>query len=81
MVERLVVMDIAPVNYSHEYDAYIAAMRALELHPGLTRHEADAALARVVEAPPMRAFLLNNLVLGDPAALARRSSGDRRRDA
>jgi pimeloyl-ACP methyl ester carboxylesterase len=64
MVERLVVMDIAPVSYSHEYDAYVAAMRALELHPGLSRHEADAALARVVEAPPMRAFLLNNLVLG-----------------
>jgi pimeloyl-ACP methyl ester carboxylesterase len=63
-VERLVVMDIAPVSYDHDYDEYVAAMRAIELHPGLARHEADAALARVVEAPPMRAFLLNNLVLG-----------------
>ncbi len=64
LVERLVVMDIAPVRYTHDYDAYVAAMQAIELHPGLARHEADAALARVVEAPPMRAFLLNNLVLG-----------------
>jgi esterase len=64
MVERLVVMDIAPVSYSHDYDAYVAAMRAMELRPGLARHEADAALAPVVEEPPMRAFLLNNLVLG-----------------
>jgi pimeloyl-ACP methyl ester carboxylesterase len=65
LVERLVVMDIAPVSYNHDYDAYVAAMQAIELHPGLARHEADAALAKVVEAPPMRAFLLNNLVLGD----------------
>jgi esterase len=64
LVERLVVMDIAPVNYSHDYDDYVAAMQAIDLHPGLARHEADAALAPVVEAPPMRAFLLNNLVLG-----------------
>jgi esterase len=65
LVERLVVMDIAPVSYNHDYADYVAAMRAIELHPGLARHEADAALAGVVEAPPMRAFLLNNLVLGD----------------
>src|SRR3984957_3321013 len=64
LVERLVVMDIAPVSYSHDYDAYVAAMQAMELRPGLARHEADAALALVVEEPPMRAFLLNNLVLG-----------------
>jgi esterase len=65
LVERLVVMDIAPVSYRHDYADYVAAMRAIELRPGLVRHEADAALAQVVEEPPMRAFLLNNLVLGD----------------
>jgi esterase len=65
LVERLVVMDIAPVSYHHDYADYVAAMRAIELRPGLVRHEADTALAQVVEEPPMRAFLLNNLVLGD----------------
>jgi esterase len=64
LVERLAVMDIAPVRYNHGYDDYIRAMQAIELSPALTRGAADAALAPVVEAAPMRAFLLNNLVLG-----------------
>ncbi|WP_298215455.1 alpha/beta fold hydrolase [Acidocella sp.] len=65
MVTRLAVLDIAPLTYSHEYDDYVRAMLALPLTPGLTRGEADAALAKTVKAAPMRAFLLNNLVLGE----------------
>jgi pimeloyl-ACP methyl ester carboxylesterase len=65
LVERLAVLDIAPVAYRHGYDAYVAAMRAIPLAPGLTRHDADAALADVVKEAPMRAFLLNNLLLGE----------------
>lgn len=65
MVARLAVMDIAPVAYQHDYDDYVAAMQAIPLSPSLTRHEADAALAGAVPAAPMRAFLLNNLVLGE----------------
>jgi pimeloyl-ACP methyl ester carboxylesterase len=64
LVGRLAVMDIAPVSYRHGYDDYVAAMQAIPLEPSLTRQAADAALARVVEAAPMRAFLLNNLSLG-----------------
>jgi pimeloyl-ACP methyl ester carboxylesterase len=64
MVEKLVVMDIAPVAYRHGYDGYMAAMRAMKLTPALTRHEADAALAAAVPEAPMRSFLLNNLILG-----------------
>jgi pimeloyl-ACP methyl ester carboxylesterase len=63
-VQKLVVMDIAPLTYHHGYDAYIAAMRAIPLTPQLTRHAADAALQAVVPEAPMRAFLLNNLILG-----------------
>ena len=65
LVERLAVMDIAPVRYRHDYDDYVRAMQAIALTPGLTRNAADAALAPVVKAAPMRAFLLNNLVLGE----------------
>ncbi len=65
MVERLAVLDIAPIAYDHDYDDYVKAMRAIPLHTGLTRGEADAALAGVVREAPMRAFLLNNLSLGD----------------
>lgn len=64
LVEKLVVMDIAPIAYDHDYDDYVAAMLAIELYPGLTRAEAEQALAQTVKAAPMRAFLLNNLVLG-----------------
>ncbi len=64
MVEKLVVMDIAPVAYDHDYEEYVEAMLALPLSPALTRGEADQALAQIVKAAPMRAFLLNNLVLG-----------------
>jgi pimeloyl-ACP methyl ester carboxylesterase len=64
MVEKLVVMDIAPVAYDHDYQGYVTAMLALPLTPGLTRGEAEQALAKVVKEAPMRAFLLNNLVLG-----------------
>ena len=61
-VAALAVLDIAPIAYSHDYDEYLAAMRALPLQPGLTRHDADAALAHAVPDPALRAFLLNNLI-------------------
>jgi len=64
LVRKLVVMDIAPVSYKHSYDAYAAAMQALPLVPTLTRHAANAALAEAIPEPAMRAFLLNNLILG-----------------
>ncbi|MBU8537584.1 alpha/beta fold hydrolase [Falsiroseomonas tokyonensis] len=61
-VARLMVADIAPVTYPTPlFTAYVAAMRAMELRPGLTRREADAALAPAVPAAPLRAFLLQNL--------------------
>jgi pimeloyl-ACP methyl ester carboxylesterase len=64
LVEKLVVMDIAPVTYNHGYDGYVAAMQALPLTPALTRHAANAALADAIPDAAMRAFLLNNLILG-----------------
>ena len=60
-VERLVVADIAPVAYPPALRPYIAAMQDVPLHPGLTRREADAALAAAVPEAGIRAFLLQNL--------------------
>jgi pimeloyl-ACP methyl ester carboxylesterase len=67
LVERLAVLDIAPVTYGegHGHGGYVAAMRGLELSPGLSRAAADAAFAVAVPEAPLRAFLLNNLVLGE----------------
>jgi pimeloyl-ACP methyl ester carboxylesterase len=61
-VSRLLVADIAPVAYpAPQFTAYLHAMRGLDLPPGLTRRQADAALAPAVPAAPLRAFLLQNL--------------------
>jgi pimeloyl-ACP methyl ester carboxylesterase len=65
-VSRLVVADVAPVAYDHidVHAPFVAAMAALDLRPGLTRAEADAALAPAVPDPAIRGFLLQNLRLG-----------------
>lgn len=63
-VARLVVADIAPVRYAHHNARVAAALRNLELRPGLTRAEADAALRHAVPDPGVRAFLLQNLAFG-----------------
>ena len=60
-VTRLAVADIAPVAYPPALRGYLDAMRILPLHPGLTRREADAALAAAVPEPGIRAFLMQNL--------------------
>ncbi len=62
-VTRLVVADIAPVAYPPRQGPVVAALQGLELHPGLTRREADAALVEKVPDATVRAFLLQNLQL------------------
>ena len=61
LVTRLLVADMAPVSYKPALRGYVEAMQALPLHPGLSRREADAALAAAVKPPGIRAFLLQNL--------------------
>lgn len=63
-VRRLIVADIAPVAYRSEFNAYLAAMRGMRLFPGMTRADADAALASAAPEPAVRAFLAQNLITG-----------------
>jgi pimeloyl-ACP methyl ester carboxylesterase len=65
-VTRLLVSDIAPVVYPPRNHPLVAAMNAVPLHDGLTRGEADAALADAVPDASLRAFLLQNLRFGSP---------------
>ena len=64
-VERLVVVDIAPVTYPVHHLALVHAMRALDLGGIRRRSEADAGLAPAVPDPAERAFLLQNLIFSD----------------
>jgi pimeloyl-ACP methyl ester carboxylesterase len=67
-IEGLVVVDIAPVTYpTMPYAAYVHAMRGLDLGAITRRREADTKLAGAVGDPTERAFLLQNLVLGEGA--------------
>jgi pimeloyl-ACP methyl ester carboxylesterase len=61
LVERLVVVDVAPVSYRPTLQAYAAAMRAVPLRAGMRRAEADAALKEAIPDAGERAFLLQNL--------------------
>ncbi|HTV88054.1 MAG TPA: alpha/beta fold hydrolase [Stellaceae bacterium] len=67
-IERLVIVDIAPVRYEPRHMSLVRAMRALDLSRIRRRSEADGALAAAVPDPAERGFLLQNLVLDDGRA-------------
>jgi esterase len=64
-VLRLVVVDVAPVAYRRGFNAYVEAMRALDLSRISRRSEADALLAEQIDDAGVRGFLLQNLVSGE----------------
>ncbi len=61
VVEKLVVVDMAPRAYPNTHQPLISAMAQLDFEHIHTRQEADAALAPSVPDPTLRAFLLKNL--------------------
>ncbi len=63
LVERLVVVDIAPVAYSgRQHGETIRAMQGIDLPALRRRSEVEEALRGGVDDPAIRAFLLQNLV-------------------
>ncbi|HEU5486351.1 MAG TPA: alpha/beta fold hydrolase, partial [Microlunatus sp.] len=63
LVERLVVVDIAPVRYDRVggFADYVTGMQSIELGRVQTRDEADASLQPYVADQVVRSFLLQNL--------------------
>jgi pimeloyl-ACP methyl ester carboxylesterase len=63
LVERLAVVDVAPVPYDHsaEFEGYVAAMKGIELATLASRADADAALLEAVPSAMVRGFLLQSL--------------------
>jgi esterase len=61
LVDRLVIVDIAPVPYRHSFDDYIDAMRSVDVAGTTRRSDVESELARAIPDPGVRAFLLQNL--------------------
>ena len=64
-LDKLVVVDIAPVPYGHSHGEFIDAMLALDLPALGRRSQVDAALVEAVPEAGVRAFLLQNLTQRD----------------
>ncbi len=62
LVKRMIVADIAPVDYFHHYDDLINPILALQLEKIESRAQADQLLRQNVPEDQLRAFLLQNLV-------------------
>lgn len=65
MVERLVVVDVAPVAYAHSFGPLVEAMRAVDLSKVSRRADAEQQLQAVVGDTGVRNFLLQNLIKTD----------------
>lgn len=60
-IDRLVVIDIAPVGYPPRHDDVFAGLLAIDPQAINSRKEADAVLSDHVQEPAVRTFLLKNL--------------------
>lgn len=60
-VAGLVVADIAPVAYDHDFGLILTAMEAVDPATLTSRQEADRILARYLDDPGLRQYLLQNL--------------------
>jgi len=65
VVKALMVIDIAPVPYDHNYAPYVDAMRHLPLAKLERRSQAEGYLADAIDDRAVRAFLLQNLGQND----------------
>ena len=68
VVERLAVVDAAPVAYPPAFVEYAQAMRNADLSSVQRRADVDAQLVAAVPNPGTRAFLLQNLILDSSGA-------------
>lgn len=80
MVDKLVVVDIAPKVYPPGHDDVFAGLYALDLPTLRSRQEADAALAQHLPDLALRQFLLKNLERSESGAFRWRINLDGIRD-
>jgi esterase len=61
LVERLVVVDVAPVAYAHTFGPFVEAMQEIDLAAVHRRVDADLQLEQTIADAVVRNFLLQNL--------------------
>lgn len=61
MVEKLVVVDIAPRYYPPHHQTILEGLKSIDVHSLKSRKEADEALGKYVKELGVRQFLLKNL--------------------
>lgn len=62
LVQRLVIVDIAPVSYADRFSAYTQALQAPEVLSAATRTEVQRQLAALLPDASVAPFLMQNLV-------------------
>lgn len=60
-IDKLIVVDIAPVQYPNHHAHVFAGLKSIDLATIKSRSEADQQLRKNVNEPAVRAFLLKNL--------------------
>ncbi len=61
-VSRLIIVDIAPVEYQHNFDEVLVGLYHIPLDQVNSRKEADEYLAQKISSLSLRQFLLQNLL-------------------
>ena len=69
LVERLVVLDIAPVSYRSRHDNVFSALRAVLAEQVTSRVEAKEVMAPLLDEPRVADFLLTSARVGDDGTL------------
>lgn len=64
-VTKLVIVDIAPVRYSHDFADIFSGIRAVRVSEIEKRSDAEQQMAEYISEPGIRQFLLQNLVHGE----------------
>ncbi|QEW05616.1 alpha/beta fold hydrolase [Nitrincola iocasae] len=60
-LNKLMVVDIAPVSYAHDHDEVFSGLFSVKLDQLHSRSDADTQLKQHIDNPAIRAFLLKNL--------------------
>lgn len=65
VISKLIVVDIAPVTYEHDFSDVLSAFQAVPLQQINSRQDAERYLSKTIHERSLRQFLLQNLKLNE----------------